>query len=197
MSSKKLAATLLLSFVLISQASLAALAEDGSDSSGWASPSARPTAPATFGRDKHEHHDDDHARNQFQVAVPPMVITPDVDDAIVNSTGIKTSKHKFTVAPPSKAKNSKTKVPDKDGNLQVIEPKTSAVDPNANAPIQMDSVHPNAATPADVFMNSAKIGVGAMAVGAIVLGATAAVRGARSKRESKTDFIYDVEAKPE
>jgi hypothetical protein len=126
-----------------------------------------------------------------------MVITPDVDDAIVNSTGIKTSKHKFTVAPPAKSKHSKTQVPDKDGNLQVIEPKTSAVDPNANAPIQMDSVHPNAETPADVFMNSAKIGVGAMAVGAIALGATAAVRGARSKRESKTDFIYDVEAKPE
>jgi hypothetical protein len=86
-------------------------------------------------------------------------------------------------------------VPDTAGNEQVIEPNSAMFDPNANKPIQMQNIHPNKKTPADVFIESAQIGVGAMAAGAAVLGVTAAVRGVRFRRQAKTDFIYEVDTK--
>ena len=200
MSTKKLAATALLALAFFSQSSLAAIAEDSGnddDSSSFVTPTGRPTAPAPFERkhgdrkdgDRKEHHDD----GDFQVAVPPMVITPN-DDADDDSTktggaGLKG----FKVAPPKGGSGVNSSVPDTAGNEQVIEPNSAAFDPTANQPIQMNQIHPSSKTPADVFIQSAQVGVGAMAAGAAVLGVAAAVRGQRTRREAKTDFIYEVE----
>jgi len=201
MSTKKLAATALLALAFFSQSSLAAMAEDSGnddDSSSFISPTGRPTAPAPFERKHGDHKDGDHKENHdggsFQVAVPPMVITPndDADDASTK-TGGAGLKQGFKVAPPKGGSGVNSSVPDTAGNEQVIEPNSAAFDPTANQPIQMNQVHPSNKTPADVFIQSAQIGVGAMAAGAAVLGIAAAVRGQRSRRESKTDFIYEVE----
>ena len=196
MSTKKLAATALLALAFFSQSSLAAMAEDSGnddDSSSFISPTGRPTAPAPFER-KHGDHKENHDGGSFQVAVPPMVITPndDADDASTK-TGGAGLKQGFKVAPPKGGSGVNSSVPDTAGNEQVIEPNSAAFDPTANQPIQMNQVHPSNKTPADVFIQSAQIGVGAMAAGAAVLGIAAAVRGQRSRRESKTDFIYEVE----
>jgi hypothetical protein len=59
----------------------------------------------------------------------------------------------------------------------------------------VQNINPTKKTPADVFIESAQVGVGAMAAGAAILGVTAAVRGSRFRRQAKTDFIYEVETK--
>jgi hypothetical protein len=205
MSTKKLAATALLALAFFAQSSMAAMAEDSGnddDSTSHISPTSRPTAPAPYERkhgngkegdrkegDRQDHHDE----GGFQVAVPPMVITPNDDDDDTTATGSAGIKQGFKVAPPKGGSSVNSSVPDTAGNQQVIEPNSSAFDPTANKPIQMNQVHPGNKTPADVFIQSAQIGVGAMAAGAAVLGITAAVRGQRSRRETKTDFIYEVE----
>jgi hypothetical protein len=196
MSTKKLAVTALLALAFFSQSSLAAMAEDSGsddDSSSFVAPTGRPTAPAPYERKHHDgkEHKDDAV---FQVAVPPMVITPnnDVDDS-ATKTGGAAVKQGFKVAPPKGSSGVNAKVPDTAGNERVIEPNSAAFDPTANQPIQMHEVHPSAKTPADVFIQSAQIGVGAMAAGAALLGITAAVRGQRSRRQANTDFVYEVE----
>ncbi len=201
MSAKKLAATALLTLVLISQATFAAFAEeDGGDDDGFTAPTSRPLNPAPNERKHHSESESKRSEGKtgaFQVAVPPVVITPDLDDA--NSEGDATvkgagiGKQAFKVSPPKGANGAAATVPDAAGNQQVIEPNSAAFDPTANAPIEMSNVRPNSKTPADVFIESAQIGIGAMAAGAVVLGITAAVRGQRSRRETKTDFIYEAE----
>jgi hypothetical protein len=204
MSTKKLAITALLALAFLSQSSIAAMAEDaggGDDSSSFVAPTGRPTAPATFERKHGDHKDGDRKEphsgdGQFQVAVPPMVITPNDQDDVAGSTtktGGAGLKQTFKVAPPKGGSGVNASVPDTAGNEQVIEPNSAAFDPTANRPIEMENVHPSSKTPADVFIQSAQIGVGAMAAGAAVLGIAAAVRGQRSRREAKTDFIYEVE----
>jgi hypothetical protein len=204
MSAKKLAATALLTFVLLSQASFAAFAEeDGGDdnSSSFTVPTARPLNPAPNERKHHSEKPsskvgEDKAEN-FQVAVPPMVITPDLDDesGVLGSktSGAGIGKQSFKVSPPKGGSGVAASVPDTAGKQQIIEPNSAVFDPTANAPIEMSNIHPNSKSPADVFIESAQIGIGAMAVGAAVLGITAGVRGSKSRRESKTDFIYEVE----
>ena len=204
MSTKKLAITALLAVAFLSQSSIAAMAEDagGDDgSNSFVAPTGRPVSPAPFERKHGEHKDGDRKEQhgeegQFQVAVPPMVITPNDADDISGSTtktGSAGLKQTFKVAPPKGSSGVNASVPDTAGNEQVIEPNSAAFDPTANRPIEMQNVHPSSKTPADVFIESAQIGVGAMAAGAAVLGIAAAVRGQRSRRESKTDFIYEVE----
>ncbi|MFM6939121.1 MAG: hypothetical protein ACKOUD_00635 [Rhodoluna sp.] len=198
MSTKKLVITTVLALAFFSQSSMAAFAEDeGSDdgSSSFIAPSTRPTAPAPFERKKHGERPSREGDGHFQVAVPPMVIKPyesddEDDDTKTGSAGIEQS---FKVAPPKGGAEVNSSVPDTAGNEQVIEPNSAAFDPNANQPIEMQNIHPTKKTPADVFIESAQIGVGAMAAGAAVLGVTAAVRGVRFRREAKTDFIYEVE----
>jgi hypothetical protein len=201
MSSIKLAATALLAAALLTQVSVAAMAEDsGSDdeSSSFIAPTSRPLNPAPNERGHHVDRPKRKEGEQFQVAVPPMVITPyqgSDDEAGEASNGTANPKQSFKVSPPKNGSSATNSVPDTAGNEQVIEPNSAVFDPNANKPIQMQNLHPNKKTPADVFIESAQIGVGAMAAGAAVLGVTAAVRGVRFRRQSKTDFIYEVETK--
>jgi hypothetical protein len=193
MSAKKLAITALLAMAFFSQSSIAAMAEDSGsddDSTSYVAPTSRPASPAPNERKHHGDLKDRDKEGQFQVAVPPMVITPNLgNDDVDDKSPIQGSS--FKVSPPQGGVNAT--LPDTAGNEQVIEPNSAAFDPNANQPIEMQNVHPSRKTPADVFIESAQIGVGAMAAGAAVLGITAAVRGSRSRREAKTDFIYEVE----
>jgi hypothetical protein len=201
MSSIKLAATALLAVAFLTQASVAAMAEDSGsddDSTSFIAPTSRPLNPAPNERGNHGDRPKHKEGEQFQVAVPPMVITPyqgaDDEDGEANSDTANPKKS-FKVSPPMNGSPANNAVPDTAGNQQVIEPNSAAFDPNANMPIEMQNIHPTKKTPADVFIESAQIGVGAMAAGAAVLGVTAAVRGVRFRRQAKTDFIYEVETK--
>ena len=199
MSAAKLAATALLAVAFLTQSSMAAFAEDSEsddDSTSFVAPSTRPQNPAPNERKHHGDRPKHREGEEFQVAVPPMVITPQSDDEGAE-TGSDDAKPKqaFKVSPPNAGSSVRQAVPDTAGNEQVIEPNSAAFDPNANKPIEMQNVHPTKKTPADVFIESAQIGVGAMAAGAAVLGVAAAMRGSRLRRQSTTDFIYEVETK--
>jgi hypothetical protein len=195
MSAKKLAVTALLALAFFSQSSIAAMAEDSGsddDSTSFVAPTSRPASPAPNER-KHHGEDKEHGKeSQFEVAVPPMVIVPNPEVEELDDDPARPGAA-FMVSPPQGGVGVNAAVPDTAGNEQVIEPNSAAFDPNANQPIEMQNIHPSNKTPADVFIESAQIGVGAMAAGAAVLGVTAAVRGSRFRREAKTDFIYEVE----
>jgi hypothetical protein len=200
MSTKKLAATALLALALLTQSSVAAMAEDDGkddDSSSFVAPSSRPLNPAPNERKVHGDRPRHREDSEFQVGLPPMVITPnaDIDDSAVppTKTGSASNKQGFQVSPPKGSAGVNATLPDTAGNEQVIEPNSAAFDPTANKPIDLENIHPTAKTPADVFIESAQFGVGAMAAGAAVLGITAAVRGSRGRRQAKTDFLYEVE----
>jgi hypothetical protein len=199
MSSIKLAATALLAVAFLTQASVAAMAEDSNsdaDSTSFIAPTSRPLNPAPNERTFHGDRPKHKKGEQFQVAVPPMVITPDQSsDDEAGEQGVANPKRSFKVSPPMNGAVANSSVSDTAGNEQVIEPNSAIFDPNANKPIQMQNINPNKKTPADVFIESAQIGVGAMAAGAAVLGVTAAVRGARFRRQAQTDFIYEVDTK--
>jgi len=60
----------------------------------------------------------------------------------------------------------------------------------ANLPVELGSLQPAKKTPADVFVESATVGVGAMALGAAALGAVAITRGARARREKNAEYLY-------
>jgi hypothetical protein len=190
MSIAKTAATALLALVFASQFSVSAFAEDSEkdeDKTSYTVPT-RPANPEPHwrggNRDKPERHGD--GDDDFQISVPPMVITPDDEEE---------SEKSFKVSPPQGGQDVSTTVPDAEGNQQVIEPNSAAFDPNANEPINVQNINPTKKTPADVFIESAQVGVGAMAAGAAILGVTAAVRGSRFRRQAKTDFIYEVDSK--
>jgi hypothetical protein len=201
MSTVKIAATALLAFAFLTQVSVAAMAEDSNsddDSTSFISPTSRPINPAPNERRPHGDRPKIKEGEKFQVAVPPMVITPDADNSDEsgeNENDSANPKKSFKVSPPKNGASVNSSVPDTAGNEQVIEPNSAAFDPNANKPIEMQNIRPNKKTPADVFIESAQIGVGAMAAGAVVLGVTAAVRGVRFRKQTKTDFIYEVDAK--
>jgi hypothetical protein len=191
MSIAKTAATALLALVFASQFSVSAFAEDSEkdeDKTSYTVPT-RPANPEPHwrggNRDKPERHGD--GDDDFQISVPPMVITPDDEE--------EESEKSFKVSPPQGGQDVSTTVPDAEGNQQVIEPNSAAFDPNANEPINVQNINPTKKTPADVFIESAQVGVGAMAAGAAILGVTAAVRGSRFRRQAKTDFIYEVDTK--
>jgi len=197
MSIAKTAATALLALVFASQVSVAAMAEDSEsddDNTSYSVPT-RPANPEPNWRGGHGDKPKRHGDDDFQISVPPMVITPNKDESESEQEGSEAPKSAFKVSPPQGGQDVSASVPDADGNQQVIEPNSAAFDPNANEPINVQTINPTKKTPADVFIESAQVGVGAMAAGAAILGVTAAVRGSRFRRQAKTDFIYEVETK--
>lgn len=198
MSIAKTSATALLALVFASQFSVAAMAEDSDsddDKSSYTVPT-RPLNPEPNWRKGHGDRPKRHGDDDFQISVPPMVITPNYEEeGEGEDEGSEGPKSAFKVSPPQGGQDVTTTVPDADGNQQVIEPNSAAFDPNANEPIKVENINPTNKTPADVFIESAQVGVGAMAAGAAILGVTAAVRGSRFRRQAKTDFIYEVETK--
>jgi hypothetical protein len=197
MSIAKTAATALLALVFASQVSVAAMAEDSEsddDNKSYTVPT-RPANPEPNWRGGHGDKPKRNGGDDFQISVPPMVITPNKDEPESQQEGSEAPKSAFKVSPPQGGQDVSASVPDADGNQQVIEPNSAAFDPNANEPINVQTINPTKKTPADVFIESAQVGVGAMAAGAAILGVTAAVRGSRFRRQAKTDFIYEVETK--
>jgi hypothetical protein len=194
----KLAAAALIVLAFASQASVAFAGDDSSSASPSPISSAMPSA-VPRGLHKDAGHDDGAGHkdgDDHRFALPPVVIRPDTSAS--QSTSIKTgtanSKQTFKVAPPRK-------VTDKDESVGAVVPgtktsltNTASIDPDANAPVQVKKLQSGEETPAETFMRSAQVGIIAMAAGALALGAWAAVKGVRVRRESRTDFVYETES---
>ena len=66
-----------------------------------------------------------------------------------------------------------------------------SVDPRKSQPIAIEQVRVTNQTPAERFMDTAYLGIGLLAVSAIGLGATTAVRSYRLRKSGKSDYFYD------
>ncbi len=58
-------------------------------------------------------------------------------------------------------------------------------------PVAIEQVRVTTQTPADRFMDTAYLGIGLMALSALGLGATTAVRSYRLRKSGKSDYFYD------
>jgi hypothetical protein len=66
-----------------------------------------------------------------------------------------------------------------------------SVDPKQSHPVAIEQVKVTTQTPADRFMDAAYLGIGLLAVSAVGLGATTAVRSYRLRKSGKSDYFYD------
>lgn len=65
------------------------------------------------------------------------------------------------------------------------------VNPTQSKPVAIEQVRVTMKTPADQFMDTASIGLGFLAVSALGLASTAAVRSIRLRRSGNSDYFYD------
>ena len=63
--------------------------------------------------------------------------------------------------------------------------------PNESEPIDVKLISTSAKSPADRFLESAYLGMGALGAAAVGLGSAAAVRAVRIRRSGKSDYFYD------
>lgn len=66
-----------------------------------------------------------------------------------------------------------------------------SVNPKRSQPVAIEQVRVTTQTPADRFMDTAYLGIGLMALSALGLGATTAVRSYRLRKSGKSDYFYD------
>ena len=66
-----------------------------------------------------------------------------------------------------------------------------SVDPKQAQPVAIEQVKVTTQTPADRFMDTAYLGIGLLALSALGLGATTAVRSYRLRKSGKSDYFYD------
>jgi hypothetical protein len=165
---KATSAALALLFVFAGAATWA-LADD--DNNQFPAPGSTPGATPGFGH----HHDDEknelHDRygDVGQVNLPPLVVKQGNKTGAASKYGIDKM--------PSGTKTTSLKDA---GNA----------DPVANVPVDPKSINPHQGTPADVFFNSATIGLGVMGVGVAALAAVAIRRAIRVRKDPKSDFLY-------
>jgi len=65
------------------------------------------------------------------------------------------------------------------------------IDPQAAPPVQVAGIQTSSKTPADLFTESATLGLAAMAVGALAFGGVAGVRAIRLRKQPNDDYFYD------
>lgn len=77
------------------------------------------------------------------------------------------------------------------GMNQQSSAETRSLNPEAAPPAQIQQVRGAQRTPADVFIESATVGLLAVGAGAIALGGVAGVRAIKLRRNPKGDYFYD------
>jgi len=65
------------------------------------------------------------------------------------------------------------------------------IDPQAAPVIDVAGMHTSSKTPADLFMESATLGLAAMAIGGLALGGVAGVRAIRLRKDPNDDYFYE------
>jgi len=66
-----------------------------------------------------------------------------------------------------------------------------AANPNEAQPIDVKLIRASIKNPADRFLESAYLGIGALGLAAVGLGTVAGVRAIRMRRSGKSDYFYD------
>lgn len=66
-----------------------------------------------------------------------------------------------------------------------------SANPRGSKPVAIEQVKVTTQTPADRFMDSAYLGIGLLALAAVGLGATTAIRSYRLRKSGKSDYFYD------
>jgi len=103
-----------------------------------------------------------------------------------SATGASRASTNFVVAPLGVGSNAVS------GQATSSTPrKVSAIDPQASPAIELAGVKTSSKTPADIFMESATLGISAMAVGALAFGGVASVRAIRARKNPLADYFYD------
>ena len=109
---------------------------------------------------------------------------PDQVHALNDPTGASVTVSNYSVSPISGIANDA---------LAVGQPPVSAgrsLNPEAAPPVAIEQVRGPQRTPADVFMESATVGLLAVGAGAVALGGVAGVRAIKLRRNPKGDYFY-------
>ena len=115
---------------------------------------------------------------------PLPVPAPDQVYALNDPTGASVNSSNYSVSPISGIANDA---------LAVGQPPVSAgrsLNPEAAPPVAIEQVRGPQRTPADVFMESATVGLLAVGAGAVALGGVAGVRAIKLRRNPKGDYFY-------
>lgn len=78
-------------------------------------------------------------------------------------------------------------------NDPAAEKALAMINPNKSKPIDVALIRADIKNPSDQFLDSAYLGLGALGVAALGLGAVAGMRAVRSRLSGKSDYFYDNE----
>jgi hypothetical protein len=104
-------------------------------------------------------------------------------DPISLTTAFSTSSRQYVVAPLNAGQNP--------AGSKAIGSRVQVIDPQSAPPVQIAGIQTSSKTPADLFMESATLGLAAMAVGALAFGGVAGVRAIRLRKQPNDDYFYD------
>ena len=114
-----------------------------------------------------------------EVPIVPGEVTPGVVDPTVTSqslSGVDITDAEYVVVATN----------DPEGEIPL-----EVANPNESEPIDVKLISTSAKSPADRFLESAYLGMGALGAAAVGLGSAAAVRAVRIRRSGKSDYFYD------
>jgi hypothetical protein len=147
----------------------AAYAEDEDDKLPFPGETHAPRAGHHPHPDENELHDR-YGEDIGQINLPPLVVK---DGQKTGSAGHGLGEQLNPPANPETLKDA--------GNA----------DPAGNVPVDPKSIKANQGSPADVFFNSATVGLGVMGAGALALGGFAVRRSIKLRKDPKADFLYE------
>ena len=148
--------------------------------------------------DDEEDHDDEKAKDDdHHATIPPVFVVPRKRQA---QNG---NQPKIEVPVPTQSGAGVQSLPGLGSEetdffvISSIDPQNESMigtaAPNVSKPIDVKNVRTDILTPADRFMDSAYLAMGALAVGAVGLGSVAGVRTLRARRNGESDYFYDNE----
>lgn len=184
MNLRKISATLLISAIsaILLSTTLGVSLAQADDKESHPTPTAgAPLSPRPHREDRDDHDgksEHDQLREQYgdkdidQVFLPPLVVTDPASAFNPRGAG-----QKPPIAPGADA-----------GNNLVD---ASNIDPNANAPINLDQIKATRQTPAETFFELATVALVTMAAGSAALGAIAIRRAVKLRKTPNSDFIYE------
>jgi hypothetical protein len=142
-----------------------------------------------------KHHDDDNdddgdgkGKGGGFVPLPGVTPAPTPAPGVVGS-GATLRGGRYEIAPiDPQLKNA-------NGMAGQVSTHGAQIDPQNVPAVDVSGINPSAKTPADIFMESATIGLTAMGVGAIALGGVAGVRAIRLRKNPLGDYFYEADKK--
>ena len=134
--------------------------------------------------------DDDNAGPIGGGVIPGPISSPGATPAPGSTSGPNASGaslsnrgNSYVVAPLNSGQNPPGSTP--------IGSDVQGIDPQAAPPVEVAGLRTTAKTPADLFMESATLGLAAMGIGALAIGGVAGVRAIRLRKDPNDDYFYE------